>query len=165
MVIDVAIEFRDGGAGVVIDASYLPVIIRTYSGVTTEKIVRECTKWLNDRLSKLPRQQKVVVISDARAVTATDPKVRKVVAEESKKLELQMRAHNVDTIVILNSAVLRGAIKAVGWITTLKLMPAKDLEEAFRIAGESLASVGQMLPPGLKWATYRAPTAPMRETG
>lgn len=162
---DAACEFRDQGAGVVIDTSFLPVIIRTYSGVTTEKVVRDSCTWLNEYLAKLPRQAKIVVVSDTRAVPSTNPKIRKVVAEESKKIELQMRAHHVDTVVILNSSVLRGAIKAVGWITNLSLIPAKDLEDALHIAGELLAKVGLTLPPGLTWGTYRAPTAPMRKSG
>jgi hypothetical protein len=98
-------------------------------------------------------------------VPTTDSKIRKVAAEESKKLEAQMLAHNVETIVILDNAILRGAIKAVGWITSLKLKPAKNLEEALRFADESLASVGQTLPNGLRAATYREPTARMRNSG
>lgn len=162
---DAVREFRDGGASIVMDASFLPVMINTYSGVTTEKLLRESCAWMNEYLSKQLRHPKIVAIADTRTVTTTDSKIRKVAAEESKKLEAQMLAHNVETIVILDNAILRGAIKAVGWITSLKLKPAKNLEEALRFADESLASVGQTLPNGLRAATYRAPTARMRNSG
>jgi hypothetical protein len=151
-------EFRDRGSSMVFDDTFFPVIIRTYSGVTTERLVRETIAWLGEYLTKLPKQPKVVLISDTREVPSTDPKGRKFAAESSKTLEPHMRAHNVDAIVILTNPVLRGAIRAICWISDLKLMPAKDLGDALRLAAESLAKVGRTLPFGLTPA-YRAPKA------
>jgi hypothetical protein len=158
-------DFQDGEASILMDASFWPVLINTYSGVTTEKLLRDSCAWLNDCLSKQPRRRKVVLIADTRTVPTTDSKIRKVAAEESKKLDPLMRAHNVETVVILDSPLLRGAIKAVGWISNLNLRPAKDLGEALRLAGELLASVGETLPIALTAATYRPPATPMRKSG
>lgn len=157
-------EFRDGASSMVFDASFMPVIIRTYFGSTTEKLVRESVAWLNEYLASVPRHPRIVLISDASGVTATDPKGRKVAAELSKALEPQMRAHNVEVVVILGNPVLRGAIKAISWITGLNLAPAKDFEDALCLARESLAKVGGTLPFGLT-ARYRAPSTRIRKNG
>lgn len=154
-------EFRDGASSMVFDASFLPVIIRTYYGSTTEKLVRESVAWLNEYLASVPRRARIVLISDTSALTATDPKSRKAAAEFSKAFEHQMRAHNVEIVVILSNPVLRGAIKAISWLTGMNLAPAKDLEDALRLASESLAKVGERLPFGLT-AKYRVPSMRMR---
>jgi hypothetical protein len=151
-------EFRDGGSRVIEDGRFSPVVIRTHFGAATEKLLRESAAWLREYMSSLPSHAKIVIISDASAAPVADSTLRKVAAEEMKKLEPQMRAHNADCIVILNSAVLRGALKAISWLTSINLIPAKDLEDAFRLAGELLAKVGQTLPLGLTGTTYRAPT-------
>jgi hypothetical protein len=157
-------EFRVGDSGVVMDTSFLPVIINTWFGTTVEKVQRESMEWLGEYLVRLPRQAKLVIISDTRAFTASDPKSRKVAAEVAKKLEPHMRAHSVSTIVIISNPLVRAALKAVNWISDLNLLPAKDLEEALRMATKLLESAGQRLPPGLTWTSYRPPTAPMEKS-
>jgi hypothetical protein len=149
----------------VIDARFPPVIIRSYIGTTTEKMVRESGAWIGKYLSSLRSSAKIVLITDTRAVLTTDPKMRKIAAEEAKKLEPLMRAHEVESIVIINSVMLRCAITAISWLTSLNLSPAKDPEDAFRLASESLARVGQTLPLGLMSTTYRIPTTPMSKAG
>lgn len=158
-------EFHDGTSRLVIDSSFVPVIIRTYYGISTEKLERESSAWLYECLSKLPSDVKIVMVADTRGVTSTDPKIRKVVAEESKKLEPQMRAHDVACIVIINSSLVRSAIVAINWISNMNLIPVKDMDDAFRLAGELLEKKGQRLPVGLTSETYRVPMTPARKSG
>jgi hypothetical protein len=150
-------EFRDGESGMVWDASFQPVIIRTYYGCTTDKLVRDTIAWLSEYLTNSPRRAKTILISDTSAVAATDSKGRRVAAEMTKALQPSMRAHNVEVVVILGNPVQRAAIKAIGWVTEVNLAPARDLQDALRVASESLAKVGETLPLGLT-ARYRAPS-------
>jgi hypothetical protein len=159
-------EFRDGEASVVLDARFPAMVVSTYFGLTTEKLVRESSAWLGKYMSGMPNNAKLVMVSDTRAVPTSDSKVRKIASEEFKKLEPLMRGHDVEIIIIVNNGMLRGAITAISWLTSSRmLVPAKDLEDAFRLAGESLAKVGKALPLGLTGATYRVPTTAARKTG
>ena len=153
-------EFRDGVSRVVTDASYLPVIIRTYFGATTEKLEHECTAWLVECLALVPSHMKVVIIADTRGGLTTDPKIRKASAQAAKKLEPHMRAHDASIIVIVDNVVLRSALVAISWVTQMKMIAVKDLDDAFREAGELLASKAQELPLGLTAKAYRVPATP-----
>jgi hypothetical protein len=71
------------------------MVVCTYFGLTTEKLVRESSAWLSPYMSSLPSNAKLVLVSDTRAVPTSDSKVRKIASEEFKKLEPLMRAHDV----------------------------------------------------------------------
>jgi hypothetical protein len=60
--------------------------------------------------------------------------------------------------LIVDRAVVRGALTAIGWLTNDKVgLPVKDMHEAITTADQALTRAGLRMPAGLDAARYRAP--------
>jgi hypothetical protein len=156
---------EDDGCSTVIDQSFDPVIIVSFHGVITKKLLLEFVAWYREYLASLRPGNKFVMINDPRGVPSHSPTLRKIATEEMKKLAAVRHLHSLQNILIIDNALLRGAITALGWIANNDVgHPVKDMQDAIATALEALTEAGLPLPDGLDPASYRAPL-PTKKSG
>jgi hypothetical protein len=149
---------EDDKCSIIVDERYPSLVIAKFTGITTEKLLREYFTWYRGCLSSLRPTDKFVLIADTREVFDSSSIVRKVAAEEMSKLPGLMREHCLQSIIIVDSAAMRGILTAIGWLTRMSNMTvAKDLSEAFALTSGILSRAGLEMPRGLEAASYRVP--------
>ena len=144
-------KLQDQGCIVLVDQRFEPVIIVSFCGAVSEKLLREFIAWYRGYLMSLQAGGKFVMINDPSRVTVHLPGNRKVGAEELKKLSPLMELHQLDNILVIDNALLRGALTAVGWLLGSKKVGTlvKDMPEAITTALRALTSRGLAVPAGL----------------
>jgi hypothetical protein len=148
----------DDGCSVLIDETFSPVVIVSFYGVITKKLLLEFVAWYREYLGSLRPSQKFVMINDPRGVPTHSPTLRKIAAEEMQKFAASMKMHNLHNILIIDNALLRGAITAIGWLINKDVgYAARDMHDAITVALRALTSAGLPLPVGLEATSYRAP--------
>lgn len=145
-----------GGALAAVDDTYLPLVITTFRG----NIELDMAQWHHSATSSvlLPRHrlgQPVVYITDARRMHVPSATVRKYWAEIMKENEAMMNAL-LGNVVVMDGPIMRGALTAIEWITTLsrRIQYVATLERAVEEANHSLRQRGHA-PVTLDGQTYR----------
>lgn len=155
-------EVVAGSGAISLDETYFPVLIATWSGRANETTVRAFYDW-SARVMRRARQEgaRVVQISDAGQAERPDPVVRKLLAQLADAQSEEHEGVTIATIVVLESAVLRGAMTAIGWLTrrSLDVVSVADMPTAIRRARELLTKAGQIPPSHLDPGAYRRPSA------
>jgi len=119
-------EVRQNARGaIVIDDRYAPILITTFFGETN----LELGKWFEEMNKKITLSQaahgrRLISISDATAASKPSPEMRRFWADLSNNSSESMKNATLGTFIVIDNAVLRGAITAIGWLS-----PAlRDLE-------------------------------------
>ena len=144
------LELKDHGCSLLIDQRCDPVIIASFYGIITPKLLLEFSAWFRGYLMALRPGTKFVLINDPRGVSSHSPVIRKIAVGEMKKLRTLMELHSQENIMIIDNTLLRGAVTALSWLTGNKAHHAvKDLPEAIEVASEALTRAGLPIPVGL----------------
>ena len=103
-----------------LDDGHLPLLITTFRG----HIELEMAQWHHGATSAVLERQRrlnqpVVYITDSRGMHVPSATVRKLWADIMKEHETTMNAM-LGNFVVLDGPVMRGALTAIEWITTLK---------------------------------------------
>ncbi len=114
---DGSLVMIDGATSIIIDERSHPVIVTTWFGEATVGIVDEYYDWLGPRLAQAHATgERLVLMNDTFAIERPTPMVRKRLAE---KTEAQNPVHGkaiVGSVVVIESALVRGAVTALSWI-------------------------------------------------
>ena len=154
---------RDGDATLVADARYFPLIISTFTGATTEKIMCRYFAWNNAQAERADRENtKFITLSDARLAKRPDATVRKTIAELSDEAPAALHERHLPSVLVLESAIVRGALTAIQWMSRneFKTLSAPTMAAGFERVLASLAAERISIPSGLDPATYVAPALP-----
>lgn len=152
--------YEDGNASMVVDDRHLPILIVTYRGTTTERMVREYFAWMGPLYGRLAQTgDRMALITDVSAASRPSPVVRRLISEFYDHHRANQRTVCVADLAVVHSAVVRGAITAIQWLTRsdFNVTLASDLAEACALAGQALRDAGVEPPTGLDPATYTPP--------
>lgn len=159
---DGSIAIIDGEASIIIDERHHPVIVTTWFGEATIDTVDQYYDWLGPRLAKArARGERLVLLNDTFAVERPTPMVRKRLAEKTKAQNQDHGRAMVGSVVVIESALIRGAVTALGWILP-SLADSEfvgSLEEAIDRSIAILDREGIRAPSGLR--SYRRPAPPV----
>ncbi|HET6585495.1 MAG TPA: hypothetical protein VFG69_18680, partial [Nannocystaceae bacterium] len=154
---------RDGDAAVIGDIRHLPVMITTWFGEPSEALVRHYFAWSDDVARQaIARGQRYVIISDNARARRPSPVVRKVV---SKLIDAGPAAATdciVATFVVFESALVRGAVTAMQWLSSKEwnMTTVATVQQAVAAALKAVDEYGFPRPARLSPATYVAPDPP-----
>jgi hypothetical protein len=159
-------ELKDQGCSVLIDARFDPVLVASFYGMITPKLILEFSAWFRGYLTSLRPGTKYVMINDPRGVPSHSPMIRKIAGEEMKKLRTHMELHGLENIMIIDNALLRGAFTALSWLTGDRSHCAvKDMPEAITTALQALTRAGLPWPAGLDARWYESPRTVLKKIG
>ena len=138
------------------DESAWPIVYGRFAGVGTVTGFEAFVSWHTGVMHKaMAQKQRLVVVTDARAVTGTPPDVRAVVGKWISDSPREFEEMTLESVVVLQSALMRGVLTAVGWLSTRKvrLTVFATLPEAWESGVAALKRIGQE-PPKLRppWA-------------
>jgi hypothetical protein len=151
-------ELKDQGGSVLIDERFDPLIVASFYGVITPKLITEFSGWFRGYLMALRPHTKFVMINDPRGVPSHSPVIRKIAVEEMKKLRAMIELHSLENIMIIDNTLLRGAITALNWLTGNRAhCVVKDMPEAITTAVQALIRAGFPVPDGLDPLRYEVP--------
>jgi hypothetical protein len=111
---------QERGASIAaVDDTHLPVLISTFRG----HIELDMAQWHHVATSVILRHryslgQPVVYITDSRGMHVPSATVRKYWADIMRENEAMMNAM-LGNLVVLDSPIMRGALTAIEWLTTL----------------------------------------------
>jgi hypothetical protein len=159
-------ELKDQGCSALIDERFDPLIVASFYGLITPKLILEFSAWFRGYLTSLRPGTKFVMVNDPRGVPSHSPVVRKIAGEEMKKLRTQMELHSLQNIMIIDNTLLRGALTALSWLTGDRTHCAvKDMPEAIRTALEALTRAGLPVPDGVDAMSYEVPLPALKKVG
>lgn len=150
---DVPVEdierLRDGASEVRLDHTAFPVVIHTWVGSPTAKLVDAYF----DRVTDLgKRDRKYFVITDASVAQRPDASVRRAITQHSERLRDQRERLDMGSVVIVTNAMVRGALTAMQWLDPgmAEVTYVADLDTALARARETLRRNGVPLPDRLR---------------
>ena len=161
---DGTIVMIDGATSIIIDERTLPIVVTTWFGEATERIIDDYFDWFGARLARArASRERFVLLTDTYAIERPTPMVRKRLAERTKAQNpADAKAATIGSVVVIENALVRGAVTALGWI-----LPSLSDSEFVGSIGEAidsslalLAKEGLAPPPRFSRATYRRPPPP-----
>lgn len=133
-----------GSSLAAVDDTHLPLLITTFRG----NIELDTAKWHHQATSAVLEYRRshrlpVVYITDSRAMHVPSATVRKYWADIMNENEAIMNAM-LGNFVVLDSAIMRGALTAIEWLTTStrRIRYVASLEEAVAEGNRCLAEHG-----------------------
>jgi hypothetical protein len=145
---------------VIHDDRYAPIVITIWSGRANIEAARWHTELQEQDMQKaVAKGQKLISISDATKAERPGPEVRKFWADSLASTTPEQEAGTLSTYVVISSAVMRGVMTAIGWLSerarSIKSEPT--LADAIRAALEDLDAAGIPRPAGLDPDGYTPP--------
>lgn len=155
-------SLSDDRGSVVVDDRHLPLLICTWTGVPNESVLRGYFGQLATTMARAREQgQRVVMVTDARNTGRPPPTVRRVFSElYVRHLERFSDVQLTPNYVAFDSALLRGTITAINWISnnSLDIESTRELRTALEAGLGRLDSYGIARPAGLDPTSYVAPS-------
>jgi hypothetical protein len=155
---------EDLHGSIIVDDRYAPLVVTTYVG----QIGLNQGLWYEASMRELVQVEytkghRIVNIHDARRSARATPEMRRFWADFGSRNEVLLDAKTLSNPIVVSSAVLRGAITAVGWLNprVAKLEVFSSLDEAISSsvalllrtgASIQLPPSGYQLPPGTRRA-------------
>ena len=143
-------EVRQTARGaIVIDDRHAPLVITTFMGETDLSL----GKWFEEMHTKIilnhgAKGRRVLSIADATLAVKPTPDMRRFWAELSDRATPTMKEATLATFLVVNSALLRGAITAISWMSpSLRdLESFATIDEAIREGSVRLARAMTPIP-------------------
>jgi hypothetical protein len=130
---------------VVFDDRYAPLLIATFFG----EMGLDSAEWFERTHTRALHRQialgsKVVSISDATRSERPSPEVRRFWAENTQNSPPAVKAAMLGTFVVIDSAILRGAMTAIGWLSeeARAIEPFRTVDDAIAEAVRRLDGAG-----------------------
>lgn len=155
--------YGDENGRLIVDDRFPPLFITTWIGEPSETMVRAYYDEMATALEQAQRMgTRVVLATDAMMVDRPPSTIRKLVAELHDQQVERFEGPLIETnYVALGSAVIRGAITAVNWISNrgfpVEALP--DMASALQAAVGRLTEEHLRVPASLDLANYRPPAA------
>ena len=145
---------------VIHDDRFAPIVITIWSGTASVEVARWHNELQREDVRKaVAKGQRLVSISDATKADRPGPEVRKFWADALAETTPEQEAGTLSTYVVISSAVMRGVMTAIGWLSerarSIKSVPT--LADAIRAALEDLDAEGIPRPSGLDPDSYTPP--------
>jgi hypothetical protein len=124
-------------ARIVFDARYSPLVITTFFGRCDLEAAQWHTELMNQATVEAARRgQRVITISDATHSDRPTPEARKYWADNMSTASAVAKAATLATYVVFTSAVVRGALTAIGWLNpdVKKIETFASLSDAIQAA-------------------------------
>jgi hypothetical protein len=156
-------QARDGEGGVVGDARHFPVLIATWFGEPTERLVRRYFAWSDEVASEAyERRERYVIIADNTKARRPQPQTRALIATLIDAGPAAKTDRIVESFAVFDSALVRGAVTAMQWLSKKdwNLTTTATVQQAITAALAVLAKHGLRRPPGLSAERYVAPSRP-----
>lgn len=161
------VTVSDETTAAVIDFRHFPVVVTTFWGASTEKLMREYFSAMNRFHATLQPGERYVGVADGSESKRPDAVARKVIAELTDANQEEIKSWCIESYTVVTSGLVRGAVTAIQWLTQkkwdLELVPSMD--EAFDKARATLEGAGLPWPESLDPASYVRPTSPIAEAG
>jgi hypothetical protein len=151
-------QFHEGDTTLVIDDSHGDLYITTIYGAPTELVMRGYFDWYRPFFEERQRARRPFAhVTDALDADRPPPKVRAMVAELTDTLP-QDKAVNPANYLVIGSALVRGAITAIQWLSQRpwSSVVVGTMEEALRRSVADLKAAGVAAPP-IDIARYQRP--------
>jgi hypothetical protein len=152
---------RDGASSIVLDERWSPLVFLTWFGEPTEPLVRSYFEWNAGMLTRAKeRNRRLVTINDAFATDRPSPKVRQLLVDLAKEQPPWARQMTLQGFVVVESALIRGAVTALSWLDPNLMSGSKvvpSIEAAIEAALAVLDEAGIPRPAGASAAAYRRP--------
>jgi hypothetical protein len=161
MTLGTIVTRRDEDAAFVGDVTYFPVVIVTFFGTFTEGLVDDYAAWAEQVAARaVAENTHYLTIADGRQANRPPASVRKRFAEMSDVMSESGHDRFVAAILVLESALVRGALTAIQWMSrrSLRIETVGSIDEAIDRARSRLAKAGAAFPAGLDGGY---PTPPM----
>lgn len=151
----------DGASTVVVDSRHWPIVFATWFDEPTERLVRT---YFDNHARLLERaranREPFVLVTDTFATRQPSAKARKLIADLTNAQPEYATSLLVGSVIVLESAILRGVVTALGWI-----LPRMADSESIATIGAAVERALALLdrngiarPSGLSAATYERPT-------
>lgn len=160
---DGTIVMVDGVTSIVIDERMKPVLITTWFGEATVKIIDEYFDWNDARMARARATgERLVIMSDTHLIDRPTPMVRKRIAERTKASSPDYAKATIGSVIVIENALVRGAVTALGWIlpSLSESRFVASIDEGVDYCQTLLEKEGLRPPPGFSRATYRRPPRP-----
>mgnify|MGYP001162882153 CR=1 FL=1 len=160
------LSYREGEHAFVADARDYPLLVVRWFGESTETSVRRYFQWLDGMYARAKAERtQLVSINDSRLAKRPPPTVRKVTAELIDASSLAADEYALPTLLVLDSALIRGAVTAMRWLSLAKwnVETVANMPDAIARAFELLRSVGVTPPAGVDPQVYRDLQMPTTE--
>ena len=157
------VRVRSGDCAFVADARHFPVLVITWWGAADEALIRRYFEWSDAMLARAAAEDtKLAFISDNRASKRPPAHVRALTAELTDQTGDELSNRSVTTIIVLDSALVRGALTAIQWLSARPwdLTMCGDIETALSKALQLLEAADVPPPPRLDPARYTTPQMP-----
>lgn len=153
----------DGASSVVVDDRAWPIVFATWFGEPTEALVDRYFAHHATVVERAREQrERIVLVTDTFATDRPSPKARKRITDLSATQAKEVAPHTLKSLVVIESALLRGVVTALAWIDP-------GLAESENVSGIGVAieralavldGAGIARPPGLTASSYRRPARP-----
>jgi hypothetical protein len=103
-----------------LDDRTFPVVFATWIGHSDESLIRAFYAWNDEQLKRVTREKcAFALITDAILAERPEAPVRSLIADltrEMQRTHAVAETYRTGSIVVLESALVRGALTAVGWL-------------------------------------------------
>jgi len=145
---------------IVVDDTHFPVVVSTWIGAPTERAVRGYFAWLHELLPRAIREGTPLVnVTDSGLAGLPSGDVRRLIADLTVEWERSgADKQAVSSFVVVESAVMRGALRALAWLHgDMKTTQFATCEEALEAAIQVLARARRPAPPLLVPSRWHRP--------
>lgn len=160
------LSYREGDHAFVADARDYPLLVVRWFGESTEDSVRRYFRWLDAMYERAKSEgTQIVTINDSRLAKRPPPTVRKLTAELIDASAVATGDDSLPTVLVLDSALIRGAVTAMKWLSIAKwnVETVGDMPDAIARAFELLEGAGVNPPATIDPNTYRDLQMPATE--
>jgi hypothetical protein len=154
-----------GGATVVIE-DHAPIVVTTWYGTAGRELIDAVFDEM-EALHERASQPILVMISNVVTLGAMPPaSERKHMAERTEELTSHIDYEQA-SIVVMKSPLARAGLTAVQWFsrTASRSRTCATIDQAFRRAQSTLASMGGAWPASLDPASYEVPAPAQKSAG
>jgi len=139
-------RFQDGRIEVHLDHRAAPLLVHTWVGAPTMRVVEPYFAAVAELAEA---GERYLIITDASRAGRPDASVRRAITQHSAALAAQREALSVGSVVIVSNALVRGALTAMSWVDSsmAEVDYVKDLPEALAKSRAVLMTRGMAWPP------------------
>ncbi len=150
----------DGGDVIVVDDTYVPVLVATWFDAASEGAVRGYFAWLHEMLGRAVKEKVPLVnVTDSTQAGMPSATARRLIAELTKAWEAAgANPSRVTSFVVVDKPIIRGVLQVLAWLHgDLKNTQVATCEQALTGALEVLARAGCKAPQGLVPRSWKRP--------
>lgn len=152
---------------IVCNALHWPVVIVTWVGDNDEGAIRAFFEWNDEVVVRARERGGYLMISDADGAEGPPVMMRRLVAELTDAIAPDAKELSLGNYIVLSSALLRGALTAMQWISRDKWATKQvgSMQEAISLAFVDIDIGGKSRPRTLDPDSYERPVVKLHSHG